>query len=329
MARGAAPRISSRFDAESRALDVVAGHDLRGTSAIVTGGASGIGLETVRALARAGAAVTIAARNMPAAHRAAGALNAELASPLVGVAELDIGDLSSVRRFCEAWGDTPLQILINNAGVMASPEGVTRDGFEVHFGTNHLGHFLLAVLLTPALQRGAPSRLVSLSSSGHMRCAIDFDDPHFRHKPYDHLMAYAQSKTANALFAVEYDRRHAADGIRAYSVMPGMIETGILRHVTTDALARTFGLKSGDDAPPGPATTPIAFRTAEQGAATIVWAAVAPELEGHGGLYLQDCAQAPPLAPGMARGQGVHPHALDPEAARALWTLSEREVGLR
>lgn len=320
-------RISSRFGRHATAMEVLADQDLRGRTAIVTGGASGVGFEAARALASAGASVTIAARNLAAATAAAASINGSLREPRVTVGELDLGDIASIRRFSDRWGDEPLGILVNNAGVMASPEGTTKDGFEVHFGTNHLGHFLLAVLLTPALKRGAPSRMISLSSSGHMRSGIDFEDPHFRHRPYDPLLAYGQSKTANALFAVEFDRRHRTDGIRAFSVMPGMIRTNLLRHINTDELAEKFGLGQNASASADAAEAP-SFRTPGQGAATIVWAAVSPDLDGVGGLYLQDCAEAPPFEPGMPRGQGVQPHALDPRSARALWELSERELGI-
>jgi len=321
------PRIASRFDESSTVAQVIAGHNLSGKAAIVTGGASGIGLEVVRALATAGAQVCIAARNIVAAREAATRINRTLPGERVTVAELDLADLSSVHAFCRGWGHTPLQFLINNAGVMASSERTTRDGFEMQFGTNHLGHFLLAVLLVPALKASAPSRVVSVSSSGHVRTSVDFADPHFRNRPYDHLMAYTQSKTANALFAVEFDRLHRDIGIRAFSVMPGMIETRLLRNIVTDDLAAQFGLKAkdGDSTPLGP---PPVFRSAEQGAATIVWAAVSEDLEGAGGLYLHDCAEAPPYRPDLPRGHGVHPHALDPASAQRLWALSLAEVGL-
>jgi len=320
-------RVVSAFGPQATAMEVIAGRNLHGQHAIVTGGGSGIGLETVRALASAGAHVTIAGRNLTQARTIAGLINNAVGDARVAACLLDLGDLSSIRRFCADWGERPIHVLINNAGVMASPASTTADGFEIHFGTNHLGHFLLSVLLTPALRHGAPARLISLSSAGHMRSGIDFDDPHFRQRPYDHLSAYGQSKTANALFAVEFDRRHRTDGIRAFSVMPGMVATNILRHLVSDELATQFGLARIEGAWADPSGA-LPFKTLAQGAATSVWATVARELDGHGGLYLQDCAEALPYAPGMPRGQGVKPHALDPVAARALWALSERETGL-
>jgi NAD(P)-dependent dehydrogenase (short-subunit alcohol dehydrogenase family) len=314
-----ASRITSRFDAKTTALEVVAGIDLSGRSAIVTGGASGIGVETVRALASAGAQVTIAARNLQAAAAVAGMINGELGAARVSFDALELGDLASVREFARRWSEKPLSLLINNAGVMACPLGRTKDNFEIQFGTNHLGHFLLATLLVPALEAGAPSRLISLSSSGHMSSAIDFEDPNYLQRSYHPFKAYGQSKTANALFAVEYDRRHRERGVRAFSVMPGVIETHLGRHMTPELMAE-LGLK-----PPGRGEDNLRLlrKSAAQGAATSVWAATAPELAGVGGLYLEDCAEALPFSRDLPRGKGVMPHALDPQSARRLWDLSE------
>ena len=317
------PAVASEFGADTPAMEVVAGHDLTGRRAIVTGGASGIGVETVRALASAGAEVTIAARNLEAAQVTADTLNSELGAQRVDAQPLDLADLDSVREFAARWGDRPLSLLINNAGVMACPFGRTQDGFEIQFGTNHLAHFLLAKLLVPALEKGTPARVISLSSAAHRMSDIDFADPNFERREYHPFRAYGQSKTANALFAVEFDRRYRDRGIRAFSVMPGVIQTSLGRHMTP-ALREELGFVPKEPAAPDA----IAYKSVEAGAATTVWAATARELDGHGGLYLEHCGVARPLAPDSPRGTGVTPYALDPRSAKRLWELSERLVGL-
>ena len=208
---------------------------------------------------------------------------------------------------------------------MACPEGKTDDGFETQFGVNHLGHFLLTVLLTPNLEKGAPSRVVSLSSAAHMAGKVDLDDPNFERRPYHAFTAYGQAKSANALFAVEYDRRYKNKGIRAFSVMPGVIRTNLGRHMTRE-IAAEIGLvkKEGEESP----FKNMHVKTPPQGAATSIWAAVGHELEGKGGLYLEDTNEAIPATKDTPRGQGVARHALDPETAKGLWTLSEKLVGL-
>lgn len=309
---GMADRIVSRFGAKSTALEVVQGVGLTGRTAIVTGGASGIGVETARALAHAGASVTLAVRDLSAGERVAAELNAQVGEARVSVDPLELGSLASIRAFAARWGDRPLSLLINNAGVMACPQGYTEDGFETQFGVNHLGHFLLTMLLVPALEKGAPSRVIVLSSSAHGMSDVDFEDPDFRNRPYDAFQSYGQSKTANALFAVEFDRRYSDRGIQAFSLMPGVIHTNLGRHVPGSDWSVVDHL----------------FKDASQGASTSVWAATAPELDGHGGLYLENCAQAQPFEKDMPRGVGVMPYALDPDAARRLWSLSEQKVGL-
>jgi NAD(P)-dependent dehydrogenase (short-subunit alcohol dehydrogenase family) len=316
-------RVTSDRDRTATALDMVEGIDLAGRNAIVTGGASGIGIETVRALARAGANVTIAARNETSAEAIAGEINAELGAERVAWDRLELGDLASVRDFAARWGDRPLSILINNAGVMACPLGRTKDGFETQFGTNHLGHFLLSTLLVPALRKGAPSRLVSLSSAGHMSSPIDFDDPNYLVRDYHPFKAYGQAKTANALFAVEFDRRYRDEGIRAFSVMPGVINTNLNRHMTAE-LREELGIQPGSKT-----GLEAMYKSPAQGASTSVWAAASPDLEGHGGLYLENNAEAVPWDKSLPRGVGVMPHALDPDAARRLWDLSEDLTGTR
>lgn len=316
-------RVTSGRDRNATALDMVEGIDLSGRTAIVTGGASGIGVETVRALAHAGAAVTIAARNEAAAREVAEQINAELGVDRVSWDIIELADLASVRAFAARWGDRRLSMLVNNAGVMACPLSRTKDGFEMQFGTNHLGHFLLATLLAPALESGAPSRLVSLSSTGHMYSAIDFDDPNYHSRAYHPFKAYGQAKTANALFAVEFDRRYRDKGIRAFAVMPGVINTNLGRHMTPE-LREELGIQPGSKT-----GLEAMYKSAAQGASTSVWAATSPDLDGHGGLYLEDNAQAVPWSKELPRGVGVMPHALDPDAARKLWDLSEDLTGPR
>lgn len=320
-------RITSPFGAFSTARDVVAGHDLTGRTALITGAATGIGIETARALAEAGAEVVIAARKPDLANAAAADINRTARGPGARFEMLDLSSLASVRALAERWGDRPLDLLINNAGVMACPLDRTADGLEMQIGTNHFGHFLLGVLLAPALEAGAqgsgrPSRLVSLSSIGHRRSDIHWDDPNYLNRPYEKWEAYGQAKTANSLFAVGFHKRFAGRGITANAVMPGGIMTPLQRHMAREEMVamgwidpETGALREG-------------FKTPEQGASTSVWAAVGPELEGIGGLYLEDCAQSEPWTQ-SAPWVGVMPHALDPESADRLWDLSLEVTGAR
>lgn len=312
-------RITSSCPPTIEAREIVRGADLRGRRAIVTGAASGIGLEIARALASAGAEVVVAARNAEAGRSAAEDINRTAGAGCAVPDLIDLGSLDSVRGFARRWASEPLHFLINNAGVMACPQAYTVDGFETHMGVNHLGHFLLSNLLLPALKRGAPSRVVALSSAGHRRSDIRFEDINYRNRPYDAVEAYGQSKTANALFAVEFDRRLGEEGVHAFAVDPGGVATALIRHMTDDLYAR-MGVVPVDRRPPGSLKTPA------QGAATAVWAAVAQELEGKGGLYLQDCAEAPLLGP--AHPRGVAHFAVDPAGAERLWSISEAETGL-
>lgn len=317
-------RITSAFGAKSTAREVASEHDLTGVTAIVTGAATGIGVETARALAEAGADVMLAVRNVAAGQAVADEIN-KADGGEVSVGQVDLSDLGSVAAFASAWGDRPLNILINNAGVMACPLAYTAQDLEMQVGTNHFGHFLLSMLLARPLMNGADegrvSRLVSLSSIGHRRGGVVFDDIHYRNRPYDKWESYGQAKTANALFAVGFHARFADLGITANSVMPGGIRTPLQRHLTDEEM-RGFGWIDAEG------RVNERFKSPEQGAATSVWAALAPELEGVGGLYLENCNQALPWTEANPF-EGVLPHALDPEAAERLWDVSEETTGAR
>lgn len=316
-------RVTSPFGAYTTAREAAAGHDLTGKTVIVTGAATGIGIETARALAEQGADVVIAARKPELAQAAVDDI-ARTAKGKVSWEMLDLSSLASVREFAKRWGDRPLHMLINNAGVMACPQDQTADGLEMQIGTNHFGHYLLAVLLVPALEAGAkeadkPSRVVSLSSIGHRRSAVNFDDPHFRNRPYDKWEAYGQAKSANSLFAVGFDQRFRDRGIRAFAVMPGGIMTPLQRHMSQEEMQAMGWINEKGELREG-------FKTPEQGASTSVWAAVGDELEGKGGLYLENCAQATPWSQEQPWA-GVMPHALDAAAADRLWALSQETTG--
>jgi NAD(P)-dependent dehydrogenase (short-subunit alcohol dehydrogenase family) len=306
-------RITTPFGAESTAAEVIAGIDLTGKRAIVTGGASGIGVETARALAGAGADVTLAVRDADAGHRTAADITATTGNVAVHVGRLDLADPASAAAFAATWTG-PLDLLINNAGVMALPDlQLTPRGWEMQLATNHLGHFALALGLHEALAAAGDARIVSLSSRGHLRSPVIFDDLNFTARRYDPWLAYGQSKTANVLFAVEATKRWASDGITANAVHPGPIAaTNLSRHMDPEALAdlRGSGLFS--------------YKTIEQGAATSVLVATSPLLESVGGRYFEDCHEAVVLDPGAAEtsGSGVAPYALDPEAAARLWRVS-------
>lgn len=319
-----AERITSPFGAKSTAREVIAGHDLSGKVAIVTGAATGIGVETARALALAGAEVIIAARKPELGEEVANQINEEAGMKRASFGMLDLSSFEAIRHFAHRWGDRRLNILINNAGVMACPLSRTADGLEMQIGTNHFGHFLLSVLLAPNLVDGAEhsghrSRLVSLSSIGHRRSGVNFEDPNYQTRPYDKWEAYGQAKTANSLFAVGFDKRFKDRGVNANAVMPGGIMTPLQRHMSLDEQLAMGWLDENDKPREG-------FKTTEQGAATSVWAAVGDELEGVGGLYLEDCNQAVPWSQERP-WNGVMPHALDPEAADRLWDLSVKTVG--
>ena len=307
-------RITSAFTWSSTAEEVAAGHDLSGKRAIITGGTSGLGLETARVLASRGAEVVLTGRDLAAAAPLVEAITA--AGGKASAVFMDMADLRSVEAFAATQGSAPLHLLINNAGVMACPIRRTAQGFEMQLGVNHVAHFHLTNLLLPALKAAGGARVVSLSSSGHHWGPFNFADPNFEHTEYDPLASYGQSKSANALFAVELDRRFQSDAIRAFSVMPGGIMTNLGRDIAEDVLVR-LGLGSNQ-------TNSYRWKTVEQGSATTVWAALGRELDGHGGLYLEDVAEAVPSAEGQI--DGVKPWAIDPEMARRLWDWSEEAL---
>jgi NAD(P)-dependent dehydrogenase (short-subunit alcohol dehydrogenase family) len=304
-------RITTPFTAESTAAEVIAGIDLTGRRAVVAGGASGIGIETARALASAGAEVTLAVRNLEAGERTSAEIIDSTGNKQVLIAPLDLADQASVAAFAAGW-DGPLHILINNAGLMASPLMRTPQGWEMQFATNHLGHFALATGLHRALAAEG-ARIVSVSSSAHHRSPVVFDDIQFEHRAYEPWLAYGQSKTANALFAVEASKRWAGDGITANALMPGGIRTNLQRYVSDEELDRLRAAAAAGGAE-------LKWKTPEQGAATSILVATSPLLEGVGGRYFEDCAEAETGKLGARTG--VAAYALDPDAAARLWHVS-------
>ncbi|MFJ8009919.1 SDR family NAD(P)-dependent oxidoreductase [Streptomyces fagopyri] len=306
-------QITTPFGARSTASDVIAGVDLTGRRAVVTGATMGLGRETARALASAGAEVTVAGRALETATDVAREITAETGNPLTRAGQLDLADPASVAAFVADWSG-PLHILVNNAGIMATPELRTPSGRELQFATNHLGHFALAIGLHDALAAAGDARVVVLSSVGHVNGPVRFDDPDFTVEPYDPWLAYAQSKTANVLFAVEAAKRWAADGIAVNALNPGRIwGTGLGRHMDVPPASFDPSGKSG-----------VSEKNIAQGSATSVLLAASPLVDGATGRYFEDCQEAGPHTPGVRRG--VAAHALDPDSARTLWDLSVRLV---
>ncbi|MGP4669537.1 oxidoreductase [Agrobacterium pusense] len=308
--------IISPFNAHTTAKEVANSIDLSGKTVIVTGGYSGLGLETTRAVAEAGASVIVPARDMEKAEKSlAGIANVEIGS-------MDLTDRKSVASFAADFLDRnlALPILINSAGVMATPLFRDKDGHEGQFATNHLGHFRLVKALWPALVKAQGARVISVSSRGHQIAGIDFEDIDFVNRPYERWTAYGQAKTANVLFAVELDRRGAEEGVRSFSLHPGQILTSLARHLSKEDIA---GFKALDSAGKPIIDPDRGMKTPEQGAATSVWAATSPLLDGKGGLYLEDCNIAT-IHSGEAGRKGVASYAIDPELAWQLWERSER-----
>ena len=316
----------SDFGAETTTDDVLAGIDLTGRRALVTGASTGLGEETARALASVGAAVTLAVRDLGKGEAAAERIRSTVPDADLEVREVELGSLTSIRAFATGFltDHDRLDLLIDNAGIMACPQAETRDGFELQFGTNHLGHFLLTTSLLPALVAAAPSRVVVLSSNGHHMADVDLDDPGFATTPYNSWVAYGRSKTANVLFATELDRRVGDDVVRAFAVHPGMIRTELGRHLTDESRGEMMAAMAaaGASGGGGSAGGPPTMKSIPAGAATTVFAATSPTLAGRGGLYLEDCGVAP-VVDASTMG-GVRDYAVDPDRAAALWTLSER-----
>jgi NAD(P)-dependent dehydrogenase (short-subunit alcohol dehydrogenase family) len=315
--------ITTSFSAASTAADVVRGIDLSGVRAIVTGASSGIGIETVRALASVGAEVTLAVRSVAAGETAADDIHRTTKTIRPRVRKLDLADQATIAAFVSNWAG-PLHLLVNNAGLITSGLERTVEGWELQFATNHLGHFALTLGLHGALARGAAerggSRIVALSSTAHMRANVDFDDLDFVRRDYDPQIAYAQSKTANSMFAVEATRLWAADGIVANAVNPGGVATG---------LQRNFSAKQRESLDAAEAAGIFTYKTVEQGAATTLVAAVAPEFAHTGGHYLDDGREAytvPNEASLAEHPHGVKEWALDPVAAERLWDVSTARV---
>jgi NAD(P)-dependent dehydrogenase (short-subunit alcohol dehydrogenase family) len=312
-------RDASTFGPHTTTNDVLDGIELSGMVALVTGGSSGLGQETARALAAKGAQVILTARDVPKGEAVADAIRRATGNPRIEVEELELGSLASIRAFARRFlaQHDRLHVLVDNAGVMACPFAKTADGFEMQFGTNHLGHFLTTCLLVPALRAGAPSRIVSVSSRGHHLAPVSFDDLHFERRRYDKWQSYGQAKTANVLFAVALERRLGAHGVHTNALHPGAIMTELGRHLQREDIQFMMARNRG-----------MQFKSVEAGAATSVFAATAPELEGRGGLYLEDChvAQVNEAPDAL---DGVKSYALDPESAERLWGVSEQLVAQR
>jgi NAD(P)-dependent dehydrogenase (short-subunit alcohol dehydrogenase family) len=305
------------FGAESTTDQVLDGIDLSGKRVLVTGASAGLGAETVRALAAHGAMVVGAVRDLEKGRAANGGS--------VELVRLDLASLASVRACADALvaAGKPFDLVIANAGVMACPKSTTTDGFETQFGTNHLGHFVLVNRIASLLGQGG--RLVNLSSAGHRFADVDLDDPNFERTPYTEFGAYGRSKTANVLFAVEFDRRHKDRGVRATAVHPGGIQTELGRHMTPEVIQQLLDSMSRDQPAGAPA---FQWKSIPQGAATSIWAGVVAPADAVGGKYCEDCHVAETTDDPKVRG-GVQPYALNPARARALWTKSEAMVGER
>ncbi|HJR26594.1 MAG TPA: SDR family NAD(P)-dependent oxidoreductase [Acidimicrobiales bacterium] len=308
------------FDQTSTTDDVLEGIDLSGKHALVTGASAGIGVETVRALAAHGASVTMAVRDRPKAEDARDRILESVPDAQLELRELDLASLASVRAFCAGYlaDRSSLDLLIGNAGIMACPQGTTVDGFELQFGTNHLGHFLLCRELLPLVSHPG-ARVVLLSSSGHRLGDVSLDDWNFERTPYDPWVAYGRSKTANVLCAVALDARLDEHDAQAAAVHPGFIITELGRHLTRETFQQLQDMRDPD--------VVMFQKTVEQGAATTCYAAAHPDVAGQPAWFYEDCGRAE-LADESAVGQarGVRPYALDPDRAEQLWALSERLV---
>ncbi|WP_422024827.1 SDR family NAD(P)-dependent oxidoreductase [Pyruvatibacter mobilis] len=313
----------TEFGFETTVKEVLEGVDLSGKLAVVTGGASGLGLETVRGLCGCGAKVVVPVRDPAKGEEAASSIRAAVPGADITMMPCDLASFESIRGFCDAFNAQHgrIDLLINNAGVMACPFATTADGFEMQFGVCHLGHFLLTNLLMPAVLRGAPARIVNLSSRGHHFGPVNLADPNFAETPYEKWDAYGRAKTANILFTVELERRFSDKGVHAYAVHPGAIATALGRHLSEqdikDMVARATSRSEEG----------FRMKSPEQGAATTVYAATSPALEGQGGIYLEDC-HVSEINDDPNAASGVRSYALDADTARKLWAASEKWTGL-
>jgi NAD(P)-dependent dehydrogenase (short-subunit alcohol dehydrogenase family) len=306
----------SSFGHDSTTDEVLDGLDLTDVNVVITGTSSGLGVETARAVAARGATVVGVVRDV---DKARAALD-EAGAASVDLYQADLASMASVRSFTDTFfadGHDRIDVLIANAGIMATPQGTTADGFELQFGTNHLGHFVLVNRLMPLLLTATPARIVVLSSAGHNHSDVVLDDPGFERTPYDAWVAYGRSKTANVLFAVELDRRLRARGVRATALHPGGIVTDLGRHLTDETFTALMASRGDVD---------VELKSVPQGAATTVWAGFVADADAIGGRYCEDCAVAPVVDDPKA-SPGVMRYALDPDTAAALWTRSEELVG--
>ena len=316
--------INSVYGSSTTAKDVLGDIDLKGKIAIVTGGYSGIGLETAKVLAEAGATVIVPARNIEKAQKAINGIQN------IEVDTLDLMNPDSINSFADRFiaSKMPLHILINSAGIMAPP--LVRDyrGYESQFATNHLGHFQLTARLWPALKMTDNARVIAVSSRAQRLGGVNFEDPNFKKTEYDKWKAYAQSKSANVLFAVELDRLGKEYGIRAFAVHPGLIPSTDIGRFSLDGKTTTQEIKNNDKKTTAEEQA-NEFKTIEQGAATSVWCATNPALNGMGGVYCEDCNIAEAVTADSLKGNGVRPWAIDPELAKKLWLLSEKLTGVK
>lgn len=310
----------SGFGEATTTHEVLEGKDLSGTLVFITGGNSGLGLETGRAMAAKGAHVVLAGRDQAKLDKAAATIRDDLPDARIDTIICDLSSLKSVRACGKEARDRfeRIDLLINNAGVMACPKGTTADGFEIQFGTNHIGHFLLTKELMPMIENGTNKRIVNLSSRGHHMAPANLDDPNFEKTAYDPWISYGQSKTANILFTIGLEHRFSDKGVHAYAVHPGGIQTNLGRHMTEEQTAALVARVTESD-------PDFSWKTIPQGAATQCWAATASELEGKGGVYCEDChvAEVDDASP----KHGVRSYALDTTSANRLWAISEQLVG--
>jgi NAD(P)-dependent dehydrogenase (short-subunit alcohol dehydrogenase family) len=306
------------FDRNSTTYDVLEDINLVGKTVLITGGSTGLGAETARALASKGALVTIVARSADKLAKTADSIKADTGQD-VETASLELDKPDTIRAFASEWlkSHDTLDILINNAGIMATPLERTKEGWESQFATNHLGHFLLTNLLAEPLKASGSARVVNLSSAGHMYAPVDLDDPNYESREYDALKAYGQSKTANIWFTLEISRRWADSGATSFAVHPGGIQTELGRNLEPE-VATMFQQMIKD--------SPDIWKTIPQGAATSCWAATSPDLAGKTGLYVEDCNISQPMTGDPMQG-GYVPHAYDKDGAKALWELSNKLLG--